>query len=65
MVTRPGEAAVLVDDDRDVGAPGLHVAQQLVDRLGLGPKAGGRISSSTRGPRPSPRFCDRRTRSLR
>ena len=31
-----GGAAVLVDDDRDVGALCLHLAQQVVDRLGVG-----------------------------
>ena len=31
-----GRAAVLVDDDRDVGLLRLHLAQQLVDRLALG-----------------------------
>ena len=31
-----GGAAVLVDDDRDVGAASLHVAHQLVGRLGVG-----------------------------
>ena len=48
-----GGAAVLVDDDRDVDALGLHLAQQLVDRLGLRHEAGVRITSSTVGRRRS------------
>ena len=36
MVTRPGRAAVLVDDDGEVALVALHLAQQVVDRLALG-----------------------------
>ena len=61
-----GGAAVLVDDDRDVGAGRLHLAQQVVDRLGLGHEGRpARISSPTGGRRPASPFCVRRTRSLR
>ena len=42
-----GEAAVLVDDDRHVGARGLHLPQQLVDRLGLRHEGRRRACSSS------------------
>ena len=42
-----GGAAVLVDDDGDVPALRLHLAQQVVDRLGVGHVKTGRITDST------------------
>ena len=42
-----GGAAVLVDHDHQVRAGGLHLGQQVVDRLGLRTKVASRISSTT------------------
>ena len=51
----PGRAAVLVDDDRELGPLALQVGQQVVERLGLGHDRG-RADERRRSARPSPSF---------